>query len=227
MARPPKSLFDERPPSAASRGPSPEISLAAIRSLEAADLALADLANLDATEARIQAECDTALAIERERFAAAMTIVCHGSAVKIADRRSQIEKALEEFAQREGAKIFPAGARSIKLSNGEFGFRVGNAKLEPIEGGAPKSYANALDSILALLRKTLGKFKTLFAAGDAQFLKLQIVLDKPALIRAAKEKEITKAELAKVGFEFRLPADAFFAKPKAREVSSQPASPPA
>jgi hypothetical protein len=223
--------FGDAPSSAASRGSSQQApaSPEAIQSLEAADLALAELADLDATEKQLDAGCVQACTLEREKFSARCVVVRNGRQFKIADRRAEIIEALQAFAEkhRDNEEVFARGEKSTKLNHGEFGFRLGNAKLDPIEGGAPKTYGQALDAIVAKLKASLNRLKLLFAAGDGKYLKVQVVLDRQALLAAAKEKEITAAELKKVGLMFVPGADAFFARPKAKEVTSQSANAPA
>lgn len=231
MAKPAPSLFTERPPSAASRGNSGSDTpyVTAIRSLEAADLALAELANLDATEKQIDGECAEECTLVREKFSARCQLVIEGRPIKIADRRAELEAALEVFAEKYGKQVFDEGAKSKKLNHGEFGFRKSNPKLEAIEGGPPKSFGATLDAIIEGLRKALAKTRLLFAGKvcDDRFLKIQVVLDRQALLTAAKKKEIGNVELRKVGLRFPAREDVFFVNPKAKEVASHSAEAPA
>lgn len=229
MANPAPTLpFERRRSSEASRGTCLKSSpCKTIRSLEAADSALAELADLEATEQEIDAACTQELSLVRARHAAGLQLVIDGRPVKIADRKTELQLALQEFAEKYGEQVFDEGAKSKKLTHGEFGFRLSPAKLEPIEGGAPKSFGEKLDAIVHGLQRALGKFKTLFAAGDDKFLKVQIVLDRQALLSAAKRKELTAAELRKVGLQLGGGEDVFFAKPKSREVKSTSAVAPA
>jgi hypothetical protein len=229
MAKPPPTLpFEQRPPSAASRGssPKPTPSVEAIPSLEAADFVLAELADLDATERELKAGCDQELTLVREKWAAQMTLVCDGEQITFADRRQSLVEALEVFATEKRDEIFGQEKKSTALNHGEFGFKLSNPRLESLEDGPPKSYGKALDAIVEKLTAALGRLKLLFAGGDGQFLKVQLVLDRQALLAAAKKKTIGAAELRKAGLKYAPPADVFFVKPKAQEVASQSAAPP-
>jgi hypothetical protein len=202
-------------------------SLEAIRSLEAADFALSEIGRLQAIEKQIQAECDRELGLVRGKHKERMVVVVDGERMTLADRRTQIEAALEKFATKSRAEILEGGLKSKALNHGTVGWRSSARKLVACEGGAPKTLGIVLDTIVDILRKTIGGLKLLFDAGDGRFLDVQITFKKDAMLDAFERKEITKAELRKVGLRVQEPVDTFYVKAKALEVSSQSASPPA
>ncbi len=192
----------------------------AIASLEAADEALAEIAQLDARERAVQAECDKDLKRIREQYSARMRVTVAGVLMPFADRRAALMTAITLFAEAHKAGILEKGSRSRQLNHGTIGWRESRATLVPAVEGAPTAgNAALLDKLVAHLRLALAKF-TGMASKIACSMKVTVSHDKPALKKLLENKEITAAELRKVGFVIGGGEDTLYVDVKAADVSS-------
>ena len=195
----------------------------ALTSLASADFALRERLQIEAEQQRLAAEAKRELAAIKDRYAELMVVRIEGKAISFADRLAQIDANIKAFASEKRAEILPPDKKSIELNHGEFGWKFGNDALAAIEGGTPESFGKKLDDLVAKAQGWLLKLKTIFRAGDGKWLKVQLVLDRQAMLAAAKAGQISDAELAKAGLKFAPKTEAFFIKAKAKQVASQPA----
>src|SRR5262245_33005815 len=164
----------------------------AIASLEAADLALAELGRLPAIETRLQAACDEKLEAVRRDFSARMIV----DGVKIADRRKQLVTELQAFAVANRPLICVDGKKSRALNHGPIGFRLGQASLAPIDGESSAGEESILCKLVELAAAALDKL-ALLAAGARRVCRLQVTFDRQALLKAFDTKELTAADLSR------------------------------
>src|SRR5262245_13981541 len=165
----------------------------AIASLEAADLALAELGRLTALETRLTAACDEKLEAVRRDYAARMIV----DGLKIADRRQQLERDVQAFALANRSLICAEGKKSRALNHGTIGFRLGKASLAPIDEESAAGKESILDKLVELAAAAFDKL-ALFAAGTRRFCRLQVTFDRQALLKAYDTKELSAADLPKI-----------------------------
>ena len=190
-----------------------------IGSLDGVECALREWAWINATETAINARADKRVAAERQAAAEKMQLLIGAEHVPFADRRKALIAAIEEFVTPNREALIEEGKKSRELNHGTIGFRQRKATLAAVEGGEPAGNAKILDGIIRFCLAALEKF-TLFSAGCIHFVTIQCKFDRTAILKAAQAKQVTAAELRRVGFTVRPAEDEFFAEPKALAVSS-------
>lgn len=207
--------------SASSRAPSRTLSPpGAIRSLQEADSSLRELGELDAREASLKAEFDQFTAAAKQRYIEKLFVVVDREPIAIADRRKDLLKMLEAFADESRGEILEGDAKSRELNHGTIGWRKSAPCLAPAtKKGLAGGNKEQLEKILGFIAERVEKFK-LFAAGTFRFLRIKVEFDKTALLKAIQAEEIDRAELRSAGFLLDEGDDQFFAEPKKQALES-------
>lgn len=202
--------------------------------MEAADLILRALGELDAIEARVNSECDARCRSIRADFNGRLFIDGEdGERIAIADARQKLLADLESFCETHRAELLAeTGKKSRELNHGTIGWRARPKSLAPTvnedgELGPNAGSATVLEAAYQHLCRALNAHKLFRKVSETlRFFKVQVSFDRAALLKAAENEEISEAELKKCGFVIAGGGDQFYVKPKAAELASQPSTAP-
>lgn len=176
-----------------------------IESLADVDAALAELSWLKSSETAVNEECESACRKLREKAQEQLQTIGH------ADRCNALAAEIHRYCEDEKKSILAdGGKKSRELTHGTIGWRQTQVKIEPIEN--PKAVLAIVEKAVDLTTKLVGLFGRLKVCG----VKLGLFLEcKPALSltrakAAVKDKQITPANLKKLGLKIVEPVDEFY-----------------
>jgi hypothetical protein len=138
------------------------------------------------------------------------------------DRRDQLVRDLEAFALNHKGELFTE-PKSRALNYGTIGFRLSKPTVEELpaaEGERKTAWGQVRDTIRASLTRWLGRLRLGAGKPDAAMFSLSISPNKTVLLAKWKAKEITAAQLARLGHRFVAERDEFFHEIEAKEMQS-------
>lgn len=192
-----------------------------IESIESLELALAELCRIDALEKHLAARVDDAIARERQAGAELMVVdVGEKEALAIAEWRSQLEAAIEKYAKRNKDELLEEGKKSREFNHATLKWTKQKPSLKPLGDFTAAGNPKPLDKVITFLREALGRCADLVGAFAARFLDVKVAYRKTELLKAMRDKELTAAELRKIGYELDEGEDAFSIELKIDEVAS-------
>lgn len=185
--------------------------LAPLSSRDELDRALLDLAQLAAVEASLEADCAVECARIKDRFQALMVVRDAAGQASFADRRAELEGLIIDYCAEHRAELLPAGRKSLELTHGVVGWRLGKASVR-VEGGP--AWSKLVDGLVAAVRKALGKLAGLVATAKAdEFFTVAVNPDKRAILAAYDAGTLKPRRCAQLGLQILPAEERFYIEP--------------
>lgn len=192
-----------------------------IETLQQADEALREMAELDARKEGITAQCDAEINEVKARYAEQLVVKVGRSKMPLADRYEQLGTELQEFGSNHPELVMEGDKKSVKLNHGSLGFKSAPAKLVALED--EKTLLKSLAAkVMPALLKALDLVKLLTGFDSSKILSIDVKLDKAGLLKAWKDNVLPDERLAKIGLKVEQSGDEFWSKPDAKSVRSLP-----
>lgn len=189
------------------------------------EAALRELAKIDdqehaaATEHRLHVEALT------RQFQQRLVIQRDGKEVSIADWRNEVRRAAQLFCSVHKVDLLPKDAKSVQLMHGRVGWKKQPDTLQPVNVERPKGNQALLDKILAKLVEAVGALTFFKKSRVIDCYKFLPSVDKAAVLKFLKSKQLSVAEVKNIGFVLQEGSDDFFIEPKAAQLESQTSVP--
>ena len=194
----------------------------ALASLAEADDALFNLGVLYGRQDEATAKFKAEIQRVTDEHAKTLFIEMEGVPVAIADRCQELEEQLRAFGASHRSDICVEDKKSIDLNFGKLGYRDQSTSMKPIEKGAAPAVKKLIEDLCAQVLVILKACKIFKKLPASPALTFKIDFDKAELKRAFKAKELTAAELKKVGYEMVTPPEQFFFEVHQKDLKSLP-----
>lgn len=177
-----------------------------VKSIDDADVALAELSWLENEQSRLDALAKQKIDAIKTEFQAKSTVTIDGQEFTIADRIKQIVGPLGKWVVKSIASHFKGNKKSVDTPHGTLGLRQ---QPRIVEIGAETSAARVLEaidfeagSVTAINANLVRKIPT-FGGQVKDWLSIKVSLDLAAINAALEEKRITREMIESLGLVVR------------------------
>lgn len=202
-----------------------------VESRESLDLLVAEVARVDALEARLDADAKDDVARIKTEAAQRMFVNIDagdgkGFPLPLADWRAKLVAAAEKFADKHRAELLEDGRKCFDLNHGRVGWEDSRPALEPLPDFDEEGNDKILKKLLKELREALQNVAD-FTDGGARFVDVKLKWRKKELLAAHEDQDLPLAILKKTSFTIREEREEFYIRPpKNGDVASQSAEKP-
>lgn len=195
-----------------------------IESVEDLDAALAALGEMEAQEAKANADLDLALTKVRESFQDRYLVTLDDEEnAPLVTVRGHLKASVERYCETHRKQLLTGDKKSVNLKHGTIGWTKEKDSVElieqlPAEGGEeqPKKTNVVLDFAHGIAVKALNGIKKLFTRFPLlDVISVKIYWDKSQVLKKVNDKQITDKQLEAAGLKVVRGADKFYARPKA------------
>jgi hypothetical protein len=174
-----------------------------IKSLDDADLALAELSWLENQNALLTAKTKQKVDAIKTEIASQAVVEIEGTFVVISDRIEILAQALEKFVSKQIEKHLPDGKRSIDLAHGTLGLRKTPATVVIPEGVKEAVIVEAIDEatfgLVGKLRGFLTRLVKQWNGSLRDLITVKITPNLSSIKTSLAEKRITAAQVESLG----------------------------
>ncbi len=178
----------------------------AIQTVEQLDAALRELSELASIEGQLKEACEKRIAQIKDDFQKRMICTIEESsgfkiAIPIPERRKTLTEEITQFCQARQAELLKdQKGKTRKLTHGSVSWKQVPKSIEPLDGEQTVWGLHVATMVTACL-KVLAKLKLIGEHFAKALIRIDINIDKPAVLKLLSNSEISEAELQQLGFK--------------------------
>lgn len=158
------------------------------------------------------AECEEQLAQVRQRYAEIRTLKVGEEMVALEAREADLKDSITLYCESHREDLLEEGAKSLKLTHGEVGWRKGKDTIKPARSKVTEAslLERIVEQIIEGVRKAMSAITITKRIPITDALKVTFAWDKQGLINKLNAKTITPDDLKPFGFKLVEGEERFF-----------------